>query len=128
MLTKKSFDDVVFPAIYKMGDYFSSFGGAARPSNFVESDIATYVICYLLKGYDCYFPLDSYVIRDLANPKENDIKDLLDKVNVILSNIEIDDSSIYLLVDFWNFYDMKYERNHKSERWIELKSRIESYS
>ena len=28
MLTKKSFDDVVFPAIYKMGDYFSSFGGS----------------------------------------------------------------------------------------------------
>ena len=61
-------------------------------------------------------------------PMEEMTQDLLDKVNVILSNIEIDDSSIYLLVDFWNFYDMKYDRNHKSERWIELKSRIELYS
>jgi len=128
MTEREQFQKIVWKAVCEMGDYFSRLGGAGRPWEFTESDIPSYIICDLLRKYDCVFSCDSYVNSDLLYPKQDDIKCLIEKVNGILSEIRIDESSINLINEFWNFCNDKLKIGDKSNNWDKLKKRIESYN
>ncbi len=126
-IKKEKFQKIVWKALCEMGDYFSRLGGAGRPWNFADSEIQTYIICVLLRKYDSNFSFDNYVDCDLAYPTQDGIKNLLEKIDGLLSEIEIDESTISLLNEFWDYYNDKLKITEKTKRWDEVKKLIESY-
>lgn len=126
MTERGKFQKIVWKSQCEMGDYFSRLGGAGRPWNFLESDIPTYIICHLFSKYDRDSPFEYYVNNDLIYPEQNGIKALIEKVNSILSEIKLDESSIQLINEFWNFNDDKLKITDKSNKCNELKRYIAS--
>lgn len=101
---------------WALGDFFSRLGGSARPLNMKESEMPTYIVCYLMKDNLPKFHEEDYIQQDFikaAMPVLPEVHKHLDKISAT------GDDLLRLLFNFTEGIDaqLKITPGQSSHEW-----------
>lgn len=111
----------IWLATDNLEDYFSMLSGAGRYIGYSESDIPSYIVSRLLQMKDNSFNFQEFVNHNFFSIKDNTFKDVLQKVDNLLTKIISNDkSSLHLVKEYYNYINKKLTTREKTKEWLLL--------